>query len=64
MEKGSPVLAKIKETFGDDVVKDNVLDRKLLAKRAFVDKNSTKKLNQITHPYIYEKALLEIEEYS
>ena len=64
MEKGSPVLAKIKETFGDDVVKDNVLDRKLLAKRAFVDENSTKKLNQITHPYIYEKALLEIEEYS
>lgn len=64
MEKGSPVLAKIKETFGDDVVKDNVLDRKLLAKRAFADENSTKKLNQITHPYIYEKALLEIEEYS
>lgn len=35
MEKGSPVLAKIKETFGDDVVKDNVLDRKLLAKKSF-----------------------------
>ena len=64
MEKGSPVLKEIANTFGDDVVNEGVLDRKLLAKRAFSDKDSTEKLNKITHPKIYELALLQIEEYS
>lgn len=64
MEKGSPVLTQIQSEFGEDVINNDELDRKLLAKRAFADKASTEKLNKITHPYIYEKALLEIEEYS
>jgi L-threonylcarbamoyladenylate synthase len=65
LEKGSPALDEIKSVFGDDVVNDEgELNRKLLAKRAFNDKESTEKLNRITHPLIYEKALLEIQEYS
>lgn len=64
MENGSSVLFEIMEAFGNDVVEKGVLNRKLLAKRAFADKKSTEKLNAITHPKIYEQALLEIEEYS
>ena len=58
----SPVIEKIKETFGEDVVKHNgEVDRKLLAKRAFSSREETEKLNTITHPVIREKILDEIE---
>lgn len=53
MEPGSPVLAKVAEEFGRDVLnKDGTLDRAELARRAFVDKESTQRLNAITHPAI------------
>lgn len=53
MEPGSPVLAKVAEEFGHDVLnKDGTLDRAELARRAFVDKESTQRLNAITHPAI------------
>ena len=65
VEKGSPLLKKIAKAFGEDVINDDgTLNRKLLAKRAFEIREKTEILNSITHPYIYEKALLEIEEYS
>ena len=65
MGKGSPLLLRIANAFGDDVINsDGTLNRKLLAKRAFATREKTDTLNSITHPYIYEKALLEIEEYS
>ncbi|MBQ9673959.1 MAG: threonylcarbamoyl-AMP synthase [Ruminococcus sp.] len=64
-KKGSAVLEKLAEAFGSDIIEqDGTLNRKLLASRAFADKISTQRLNSITHPYIYESALLEIEEYS
>ena len=53
MEPGSPVLAKIAEEFGHDVLKvDGSLDRAELARRAFADKGATQQLNAITHPAI------------
>lgn len=53
MEPGSPVLAKVAKEFGHDVLnKDGTLDRAELARRAFVDKESTQRLNAITHPAI------------
>lgn len=59
---GSPVVEKIKETFGEDIVKYNgEIDRKLLAKRAFSSREETEKLNAITHPAIREKIADEIE---
>lgn len=59
---GSPVVEKIKETFGEDIVKyDGEIDRKLLAKRAFSSREETEKLNAITHPAIREKIADEIE---
>lgn len=50
--KNEVVLESVKSFFGADVVKDNVLDRSLLAERAFCDKERTALLNRITHPHI------------
>lgn len=53
MEPGSPVLDEVAAAFGDDLInEDGSLDRGELARRAFVDKPSTEKLNSITHPAI------------
>ena len=52
-EKGKPALKELANEFGCDIIKeDGSLDRKLLASRAFKDKQSTAKLNGITHPII------------
>ncbi|MBE6784514.1 MAG: dephospho-CoA kinase [Ruminococcaceae bacterium] len=62
LEVGSPVIEKLKETFGEDVVKYNgEVDRKILAKKAFSSREETEKLNAITHPVIREKIADEIE---
>ncbi len=53
--KDAPILKSIATAFGDDVVKNGELDRKLLASRAFDTKEHTKKLNSILHPAIVEK---------
>jgi len=61
VEPGSPVLARLSEEFGDDIVlSDGTLDRQLLADRAFADERSTRHLNEITHPAIREIAEVEI----
>lgn len=46
------VLESLKTFFGDDVVRGGVLDRQLLAARAFKDNESTLLLDKIVHPYI------------
>lgn len=53
--KNAPILAELADEFGEDVVKNGELDRKLLASRAFDKKEHTKKLNSILHPAIAEK---------
>lgn len=51
-------------TFGDDIITNGQkVDRKLLAKRAFVSEAQTKKLNDITHPYIFQLFLKTVKEY-
>lgn len=62
LEKDSPVVRKLQETFGDDIVKYNgEIDRSLLASRAFSSREETEKLNAVTHPAIREKILEEID---
>ncbi len=51
--KGSPHLKVLAEHFGEDIINpEGELDRKLLASRAFKDKESQELLNSITHPQI------------
>lgn len=53
VEKGSPVLQRLSELFGGDVInEDGTLDRRLLAQRAFESEEKTALLNSVTHPAI------------
>ena len=55
VKRGSPLLEKLAETFGSDVLADGELDRALLAKRAFDTKEHTDMLNSLMHPVICEE---------
>lgn len=62
VEPGSPVLSRLAEEFGADIVSlDGTLDRALLAERAFASERGTRHLNEITHPAIRELAEVELE---
>ncbi|MBO4446268.1 MAG: dephospho-CoA kinase [Clostridia bacterium] len=52
-EKNSPLLPKLAEAFGNDIInEDGSLNRKLLAERAFKGDFERNTLNSITHPEI------------
>lgn len=52
VEKGSAVLDELAKEFGEDIIVNGELNRKLLASRAFDSKEHTKKLNEIVHPEV------------
>ncbi len=53
VEPGTEGLEKLVEAFGSDILSaDGSLDRPALAAKTFVDEESRKKLNAITHPLI------------
>lgn len=53
LENDKEVQKKLKERFGEDITdKSGKIDRKILAARAFADKDSTLALNAITHPAV------------
>lgn len=53
LENDKEVQEKLKERFGEDITgADGKIDRKILATRAFADKDSTLALNAITHPAV------------
>jgi dephospho-CoA kinase len=53
VEPGMPALAALVETFGPEILKpDGSLDRAALAERAFVNDETRKQLEAITHPAI------------
>ena len=60
-EKGSPLLSKLQKAFGEDILENSELNRKLLAKRAFENKEKTALLNSIMHPAIIEECKKESE---
>ncbi|MCH5352315.1 MAG: threonylcarbamoyl-AMP synthase [Acutalibacter sp.] len=45
-------VAELQRAFGQDIAADGVLDRRLLAERAFADPDSKKRLEEIAFPYI------------
>ena len=46
------VLKKIKKTFGEELVDDNILNREKLAQIVFSNPEKLKQLNQIVHPEV------------
>ena len=54
------VIAMLKARFGEDIVKDGVLDRRELARRAFATEEGRADINMITHPEITRLAVEEI----
>lgn len=56
VEPGQPTLAELAKEFGADILNtDGSLDRGLLASRAFENKETTQRLNNITHPRINQR---------
>jgi len=56
-----PCLQSLAEEFGSDILKEGVLDRKLLAARAFASPKKTRKLNELTHPWILGETKAQIQ---
>ncbi len=52
---GSACLPKLQAIFGEDICKGEILNRKLLADRAFASPEGTKALTDITHPEIIRR---------
>jgi len=62
-QNGSPVIKKLAEAFGGDIVNPGgSLNRRLLGKRAFSSKENVALLNKITHPPIIEEMERQISE--
>ncbi|UNU76076.1 dephospho-CoA kinase [Corynebacterium pseudodiphtheriticum] len=56
VEPGQPALAELAKEFGEAILNaDGSLDRGLLASRAFTTKDTTQRLNDITHPRINQR---------
>ncbi|MDF7637774.1 dephospho-CoA kinase [Leuconostocaceae bacterium ESL0958] len=53
VEPGTPTLEKIKDSFGQDVMDNGVLNRAYLGKLVFEDPAKLALLNQITQPVIF-----------
>jgi dephospho-CoA kinase len=61
VEPGMPALAKLVERFGPEILRpDGSLDRPKLAELAFVDDETRKELEAITHPAIGELFLARV----
>lgn len=59
-EKDKELLNCLKDNFGDDILSNGALNRRLLASRAFKDRDSVEKLNRIMHPRITEYIMKEL----
>lgn len=59
IDKNKNILPELQKEFGQDIIENGVLNRKLLAKRAFETKQKTEMLNAIMHPAIMELCINE-----
>jgi dephospho-CoA kinase len=57
------IIDKIAETFGEDVVREGKIDRRILGKIVFSDKAALSKLNEITHPAILKRMFEIIDDF-
>ena len=56
-----PCLQSLAEEFGSDILQEGVLDRKLLAARAFASPEKTRKLNELTPSWILGETKAQIQ---
>ncbi len=63
VHKNPECLKELAKEFGKDIIKNNSLEKSVLAKRAFENKESLDKLTKITHPFIIKNLLDLIREY-
>lgn len=62
LQPGSDALREVAAVFGDDLLDaSGVLNRKLLAQRAFGSEAQTQKLNAITHPAIRKESMRQFD---
>lgn len=52
IERGTPGFSEVVSAFGDQILQNGEIDRKVLAKIIFADSDKRKQLEQITHPLI------------
>jgi dephospho-CoA kinase len=63
VERGTPALAEIAETFGDGVIRaDGSLDRPALGAIVFADQDARLRLNGITHPAVLRASTARFEQ--
>ncbi|MDY6987527.1 MAG: dephospho-CoA kinase [Thermodesulfobacteriota bacterium] len=63
VEPGTPGLKEIIDYFGKEVLQQNgTLDRKRLSKIVFQDADKRKRLEEATHPFIFEELLREVND--
>lgn len=63
-DKGSLCLKEIENTFGKNYINpDGTLNRRLLGELVFSDKESLRKLNEITHKYIVDEIVKETKKH-
>lgn len=57
---GEPAVKELAAAFGEDIIlPDGSIDRKKVAARAFRDRESTDRLNAVTHPHITDRFISE-----
>lgn len=60
--KNGEYLQAIKQTFGENIIKDKVLDRKKLADIVFSNKTEKEKLDSLTFEYVVKEIKSELED--
>jgi dephospho-CoA kinase len=64
MEPKNASWQAIKDNFGEEYLNDDqTINRKKLGQLVFSDKSALNKLNQLTHPLIFDKTIRKIESY-
>ncbi len=60
-QSASQCLSKLSDAFGEDIIKDGRLDRKLLAQLAFVSEEKKQLLEDVIFPFIIDEVLKGIQ---
>lgn len=63
VQPGEPLLQQLAQAFGEDILTEGVLNRRVLAQKAFSDPEKLQLLNSLMHPVIEERMFREIAEH-